>query len=63
MRAAGVPIDVYSKQLGHADIATTEIYMGDLSPEQVAAAVVKRDAWLETVTARGTGLNVGTLAH
>ncbi len=52
MRAAGVPIDIYSKQLGHADIATTEIYMGDLSPEQLAAAALKRDAWLEAVMAK-----------
>jgi hypothetical protein len=29
MRAAGVPVDVYSKQPCHSDISTTQIYMGD----------------------------------
>ena len=52
MRAAGVPIDVYSKQLGHSDIKTTQIYMGDLSPEQLAGSAIQRDAWLEAVTAK-----------
>jgi integrase len=52
MRAAGVPIDVYSKQLGHSDIKTTQIYMGDLSPEQLAGSAIQRDAWLEAVNAK-----------
>ncbi len=52
MRAAGVPIDVYSKQLGHSDIKTTQIYMGDLSPEQLAGSAMQRDAWLEAVNAQ-----------
>ncbi len=52
MRAAGVPIDAYSKQLGHSDIKTTQIYMGDLSPEQLAGSAIQRDAWLEAVTAK-----------
>jgi hypothetical protein len=52
MRAAGVPIDVYSKQLGHSDIKTTQIYMGDLSPEQLAESAIQRDAWLDAVNAK-----------
>lgn len=43
MRAAGVPVDVYSLQLGHSDIKTTQIYMGDLSPEQLAGSARQRD--------------------
>ncbi len=52
MRAAGVPIDVYSKQLAHSDIKTTQIYMGDLSPEQLAGSAIQGDAWLEAVNAK-----------
>ena len=52
MRAAGMPIDVYSKQLGHSDIKTTQIYMGDLSPEHLAGSAIQRDAWLEAVNAK-----------
>jgi hypothetical protein len=52
MRAAGVPIDVYSRQLGHSDIRTTQIYMGDLSSGQLAGSAIQRDAWLEASTAK-----------
>jgi integrase len=52
MRAAGVPIDIYSKQLGHSDIKTTQIYMGDLSPEQLAGSAIQRDAWLDAINAK-----------
>ena len=44
MRAAGERIDVYPKQLRHSDIKTTQIYMGDLSPEQLAGSAIQRDA-------------------
>jgi integrase/recombinase XerD len=39
----GIPIHIISKQLGHARIATTEIYLDHINPKEIIEAARKRE--------------------
>ena len=39
MAAAGIPLNVIQRQLGHRNVATTSRYIDNVRPEDVVAAV------------------------
>ena len=39
MAAAGIPLNVIQKQLGHSNISTTSLYLDHIQPTQVIAAI------------------------
>jgi integrase len=51
VRAAGVPLNIIQRQLGHANLGTTSIYLQRIDPEEIIAAVHTRRAPMMSATA------------
>jgi integrase len=46
-----VPLNIIQRQLGHASVATTSIYLQGIDPEEVIAAVRTRRAPMMSASA------------
>jgi integrase len=42
----GVPLNIIQRQLGHANLGTTSIYLQGIDPEEIVATVHIGVAWL-----------------
>ena len=51
----GVPLNIIQRQLGHANLGTTSIYLQGIDPEEIITAVHARRAPMMSATA-GLGL-------
>jgi site-specific recombinase XerD len=47
----GVPLNIIQRQLGHANLGTTSIYLQGIDPEEIIAAVHMRRAPMMSATA------------
>jgi hypothetical protein len=47
----GVPLNIIQRQLGHANLGTTSIYLQGIDPEEIIAAVHTRRAPMMSATA------------
>jgi integrase/recombinase XerD len=56
-RQEGVPVNVIQRQLGHANLGTTSIYLQGIDPEAIIATVHMRRAPMMSVMWRATALN------
>jgi site-specific recombinase XerD len=51
MAREGVPLNIIQRQLGHANLGTTSIYLQGIDPEEIIAAVRARRAPMMSASA------------
>jgi hypothetical protein len=58
----GVPLNIIQRQLGHANLGTTSIYLQGIDPEEIIAAVTRPSCADDVCQRRAAPLNAASSA-